>query len=194
MQEKARDLSAIRCCNSPLQPASVNCSCLRCENMKKNINKLIIIYSTITNATSHAMHLVKEKVSVLWHRGNWILWHSTCVYVRERERCWKCGTFTATIQWTTNQITHLLPTLLVSLTKICSTSFSLSWKKHTHMHGKESKNNDKIWVHLLVMYNGNFHWCIFSYNFKFSIKIKFRKFNFRIFQVLQATPRGHTLG
>ena len=33
-------------------------------------------------------------------------------------------------------------------------------------------------------------WCLFSYNFKFSFKIKFPSSNFRIFAVLQAAPSG----
>ena len=37
---------------------------------------------------------------------------------------------------------------------------------------------------------GNFHLCIFLHNFKFSTWIKFGISNFRIFQVLQATPPG----
>ena len=36
---------------------------------------------------------------------------------------------------------------------------------------------------------GNFRWCKFSYELGFSVRIKFRSSNFRIFYVLRVTPR-----
>ena len=41
---------------------------------------------------------------------------------------------------------------------------------------------------------GHYCWCIFSYNFEFSVRIKFQSSDFRIFQVLQATPPRKHVG
>ena len=77
---------------------------------------------------------------------------------------------------------------------LISQNKQVSCHLHTAPSAPSAHNVDEPgWVPLYRI-AGNFCWCTFLYNLKFSVRIKFRSSNFRIFQVLQATPSGTHVG